>query len=298
MSRARNWCFTLNNFTGQLCFDDTDVTYAIWQHELSETGTPHYQGYIELSKPYRLAALKNIPGLERAHFDPRKGTRDQARKYCTPCKKGPEGSVDPTYVDGPWEHGDFGEKKPGQRNDIVRLYESVKEGKSNKQLLEESPASYMRYYKAVAHVRHVIAPKREFKTEVYVVWGDTGLGKSFFAKENTENAYWKQRGDWWDEYDGSSDVIIDDFYGWIKWDTLLRLTDENPCQVEIKGGHVNFAPKRIIFTSNAWPNKWYTNEHIKFETFARRVTKWIYFTGYKTYLQADTWDGLQRLAFA
>lgn len=280
MSSARTWCFTLNNPTEPINFEAwPHITYGVYQKESGENGTPHYQGYAEFSKPNRISALKKF--LPTAHFEQRRGTRDQARDYCM---------KDESRLEGPWEHGEFGDKKPGARKDIVRLYEAVKEGKTNKEILEENPAAYMKFYRAVHHVRHVISVKRSFKTEVYVLWGATGLGKSYYCRDLSPNAYWKQRGDWWDEYDGSSDVIMDDFYGWIKWDVLLRLCDENPCQVEVKGGHVNFAPRRIFITSNNWPNKWYDPEKMNFGTFARRVTQWLYFTDYKTFIQSDSWD--------
>lgn len=291
---ARRWGFTWNNPTSRIDFSGwEDLRYAIYQSEVGENGTPHYQGYLEFSKPKRMLWIKKK--LPQAHLYKCGGTREQCRQYCTPRKKGPEGTIDPTYREGPWEIGEWEAGGQGQRNDVVRLYECVKEGKSNKEILEEAPATYMRYYKAVAHVRHVLAPKRDFKTKVYVIWGATGLGKTHWASEKAPGAYFKQRGDWWDEYDGTSDVIIDDFYGWLKYDTLLRICDKYACQVEIKGGHVNFAPKRIFITSNNWPNKWYDEEKCYFDAFARRVHKWIYFTDFKAYTQSNSWEGIKRL---
>ena len=32
---------------------------------------------------------------------------------------------------------------------------------------------------------------------------------------------------WWDEYEGQPCVIINDFYGWIRYDDLLRLLDRS-----------------------------------------------------------------------
>ena len=37
----------------------------------------------------------------------------------------------------------------------------------------------------------------------------------------------------------------------------VRLLDRYPCQVETKGGSVNFAPKKIIILSNKAPEDWY-----------------------------------------
>lgn len=65
-SSLRNFCFTLNNPTlspDELVTklsDDARVRYAIFQHERGATGTPHYQGYVELTKQLRFATAKNI----------------------------------------------------------------------------------------------------------------------------------------------------------------------------------------------------------------------------------------------
>lgn len=291
MSRSRIWQITVNNPTEEefpVPERIKDLRYCMWQKEIGgdgeeNVGTPHFHAHLEFKKSIRFNAVKKM--FPRAHIEQVRD-RLESMRYC--CKAS-------TRTEGPFEYGSFDSGGQGKRNDVVRLYECVKEGKSNKQILEEVPAAYMRYYKAVHHVRHVLAPKRDFMTKVYVIWGATGLGKTHWASEKSPSAYYKQRGDWWDEYDGSSDVIIDDFYGWLKYDTLLRICDKYPCQVEIKGGHVNFAPKRIFITSNAWPNKWYDSEKCYFDAFARRVHKWIYFTGFKEYTQAHTWDGIKRL---
>jgi len=277
---ARNWCFTWNNPIGNPSFSDyPNITYAVYQRESGEEGTEHFQGYVEFSKVQRITAVKKI--LASAHWEVRKGTREQARDYCMKAE---------SRISDPVEYGEWDGKKQGKRNDLVRLYECVKEGKDNKVILDEMPATYMRYYKAVAHVRHVIATPRSFKTEVYVIWGKTGLGKTKYCSEQSSTAYRKQRGDWWDMYDGESDVIIDDFYGWIKYDTMLRLCDRYSMQVEMKGGFINFAPKRIYITSNMPPHQWYKNEKCDFEALSRRVTKFLHFIDHDKFDTYDTWN--------
>ena len=62
MSKLRNYCFTLHAETlPTLEFPEDDVRYAIWQTEkCPETGRLHYQGYLELAKPMRIVAVKNL----------------------------------------------------------------------------------------------------------------------------------------------------------------------------------------------------------------------------------------------
>jgi len=94
--RSRNWFGTLNNPT-----DDDDpmdwdhVEYIVFQLEVSSTGVPHYQGYVQFAFPMQLATLKVINS--RAHWEPRYANHFQAKKYCM---------KDHTRVDGPWEGGD------------------------------------------------------------------------------------------------------------------------------------------------------------------------------------------------
>ena len=93
--------------------------------------------------------------------------------------------------------------------------------------------------------------------------------------DNYPDAYWKQRGTWFDNYNNHETVIIDDFYGWLPFDTLLRMCDRYPMMVETKGGHVNFCPKTILITSNQAPDEWYRNIS-NYEAFVRRVEKFIF----------------------
>lgn len=90
---ARAYCFTLNNPEGLPDFDHPLVKYAIYQEEIGEEGTYHLQGYVELKKPVRWTQVRTIcPTLATAHFEPRRGTPEQARAY---CMKGD------AYINGP-----------------------------------------------------------------------------------------------------------------------------------------------------------------------------------------------------
>lgn len=100
MSRV-GWLFTLNNpeQTNQeyiQFFDDkiTDgtINYCIFQKEKGTNGTPHLQGYLEFTSKRRLGFCKGI--LPRAHWEPRKGSREQARDYCSKNDTREEGMSD------------------------------------------------------------------------------------------------------------------------------------------------------------------------------------------------------------
>lgn len=53
--------------------------------------------------------------------------------------------------------------------------------------------------------------------------------------------------------------MVDEFYGWISLDLLLRILDRYPLTVETKGGHRTFRAKTVVITSNKPFEKWYPN---------------------------------------
>ena len=118
---------------------------------------------------------------------------------------------------------------------------------------------------------HLSKP-RKFKTQVTVIYGETGVGKSRWASETYPDAYWKPpNSKWWDNYENEETIIIDEFYGWLPYCEMLRLLDRYPCQVETKGGSVNFAPKTIIILSNKAPEDWYDKEKCAWAPLERRI---------------------------
>ncbi len=141
MSRSRNWCFTLNTPESNELPPHADLRYAVWQLERGASGTAHLQGYAEFSKPMRLNACKSW--LPTAHFEPRRGTRQQAVTY---CKK------DDSRLEGPWERGSF--VGDGQRTDLEVVRDSILAGTPVDEVIDDNLSLYarcphvFRYYKA------------------------------------------------------------------------------------------------------------------------------------------------------
>lgn len=94
---SRNYCWTLYEPFPELpiVFDEDTVKYCVYQkEECPETKKLHLQGYVELKKSIRFAALKKLFGREDLHIEQRRGTRDEARDYCR---------KEESRVAGPWE---------------------------------------------------------------------------------------------------------------------------------------------------------------------------------------------------
>jgi len=116
MSRAKRWCFTLNNYTTDewsrlVAGGNADnVEYVIYAKETGESGTPHIQGFVIFKAAIRPGTGKTRLGSERYHLEVSRGTPQQAADY---CKK--DGDF--------YEFGDCPAVSQGKRTDLDRFYE-------------------------------------------------------------------------------------------------------------------------------------------------------------------------------
>lgn len=129
MAQFRNVCFTVNNPPDEPLTWPDYVSYGVYQRERGANGTVHWQGYAQLSRPVRLTVLKKW--LPTAHFEKRMGTAAQARDYCM--------KRDDTYVDGPWEHGEF--PTQGARTDMEAMREAIAAGATREEVNEQFPCA-------------------------------------------------------------------------------------------------------------------------------------------------------------
>lgn len=272
-TRARGWCFTENNPGNpddlvQRLKSNKSVQYFVFQLERgSRQQRQHWQGYLYLKNPHRMAGVKDILGLQSAHLEVQRGTPEQASDY---CKK------DDDRLDGPWEHGDL--PAQGKRKDLGDLYEHLREHRSLRGALEEMPAVTMRHLRAAERVLSLLEPRRDWEMQVLVYIGRPGTGKSRTARDLCRNEdvewYTKSNNKWWDGYEGHHTVIWDDIDPEIvSIHFLLQLCDRYDMQVEVKGGMRQFLSKRIIFTTNMRFEAMYPSasaDHMA--AFNRRVT--------------------------
>lgn len=258
-SRSRSYCITLFQ-DDKPDFTQLDVDYSIAGTEkCPKTGKTHQQCYIYRNKRVSFKRVKSL--FPTAHIEEAKGTPQQNQNYCA-------------------KDGDYEEKGEvpvkGKRNDIAQLYKDTCAGLSDIALGEEHPSAYMKFYKAVDRVRFNYARQdNAFSApEVLVYVGDAGSGKTRKAHEIDPDLYildFSSPQVWFDGYNGQSTILLDDFYGNIKYNYLLKLLDGYKFQLPVKGGFTWKTWSRVIITSNDFPCNWYKKGLTP--ALKRRITK-------------------------
>lgn len=202
----------------------------------------------------RITGLKKLLQFNSAHIEKAKGTDEQNKTYC---------SKEAIFL----EHGE--PTRQGQRTDLQEVANDITSGSTERDIANKYPTHYIRYFRGIREFTRITQPtiRRNTRTAVFVFIGPTRTGKSRLAaslaeKLSKEEPYYKNRSNWWHNYKQNEVVIIDDFYGWLKWDELLKICDRYPYVVETKGSYEEFNSKYIFITSNEKVEKWY-----KFESY-------------------------------
>lgn len=246
-SRARHWCFTLNNpnsvdSTGIFLPDDAD--YYVFGRETAESGTHHLQGYLVLKEKKNMKWLKTHVH-KNAHWEIARGTPQQASDY---CKK------DGDFVevgDLPMSQaaaGGIGNKK---RWDNALL--AAQEGRFD-DIDAQIRITHHRTLKMIRSDHLLAQPQLQGELENLWFHGPPGSGKSRKAREDYPDCFLKSSNHWWDGYEGQDTVLIDEWElssGKFLGHHLKIWADRYPFSPEVKGSFLPLQrPKRIIITSN------------------------------------------------
>lgn len=258
---SRSYCFTTFQ-VDEFAVPDVpqQIVYCIFQKErCPDTNRDHIQGYVELKNPKRIAGVKTLFNDKTMHLEKRNGTRTEAREYCRKAD---------TRLEGPWEYGVWKEEAgPGKRSDLVNVQQDIMAGLSKYQILEKYPSEFIRYHAGIGKSIFEINNKKcstifRLKIKVIILFGATGTGKTRRAFSKDPNLFKLDKsssGDtiWFDGYEGQKTLLIDDFYGWIPWGSILNYLDVYPVRLPVKGTHTFTGWERVYITSNKPWEEWY-----------------------------------------
>lgn len=309
--QCRKWLLTINNPIEKGYSHDSikdilssmKVEYWCMSDETGHEGTFHTHIFIYRSAPIRARTLQNK--FFGAHRDKGNGTCLQNRDY--------------VFKDGKWEnsekgttnhrdtHEEFGElpiENPGARNDLMDLYDMVKDGLSNFEILEIDP-SYMIRLTDIERTRQVVLEEK-FKEErrdldVTYIWGVTGSGKtrSVMDKYGYSNVF--RVTDYlhpFDGYKGQDIIIFDEYRSNFRISELLDYLDIYPLELRARYSNKQACYTKVFLISNIDLRNQYQElqrfDRLSWEAFLRRIHTVQVFTGNevlimdtKEYMESD-----------
>lgn len=283
--RLRNFVFTLNNYTeeqvGRLkayagaCLQENPKFYMCFGKEVAKSGTKHLQGCCLLSKQVSFGTLFKAPyPFAKSHVLRMRGTPKQASDY---CKK--DGNF---FECGTCPNTGNAKSTKGARHDILGVVKKIKDGATDKMLLDEHPIETFKFLRNIRAVQALVKPVRTQPLEVVLLYGPPGAGKTHAVYEHAPDLFRMpvSKDFWMDNYQQEDTVLIDDFNGNVGLTFILQVFDKYPIQIPIKGGFVWWCPKFIFITANTHPCNWYdySSRQDSYKALARRFTKVLKFS--------------------
>lgn len=261
---CRKWNITINNpldygFNHQKIKDCIDSLKSVkyWAMCDEMGSTLHTHIIIYRTSPLLFQTLKKL--FPPAHIEKMMGTVVENRDYLMKDGKWKGTDKEETKLVNTFEEfGTVPEERQGQRNDLTALYDMIKEGKSNYEILEDNP-NYMMQLEKVERCREILRYE-QFKNivrEMHVEYwfGDPGSGKTsgvykLYGGYDKVYRVTDNRNPW-DGYKGQDVILFDDFRACdFDINILLKWLDIYPLELPCRYNNKQACFTHIYFTSN------------------------------------------------
>lgn len=302
-TQGRKWLLTINNPSAHDLSHEAiaavlgklkNLDYWCMCDEIGQSETYHTHVFIYRSNPIRFSALKNK--FPVAHIDFCRGSCVENRAYVLKdgekYNKSSDGHYDYTdtsgkqhlgvnYSDTFLEFGIVPEEKQGERTDMSKLYDMVKDGLSDFQIIDSNPR-YIQQLDKIEAVRQIIRYE-QFKNSfrdlsVSYIFGETGSGKTRYVMETYgyENVYRVTDYDHpFDGYRGQDVIVFEEFRSSLKVQDMLNYLDGYPCELPCRYNNKYACFTKVYIITNIPFSQQYTNIQTEsketWKAFCRRI---------------------------
>ena len=263
-SSSRKWQLTINNPL-EKGFDHINIknilsktksiVYYCLCDEIGQEGTSHTHVYLCCLSPVRFSTLKNH--FSEAHLEAARGTSQENRDYITKSGKWENDEKHETSVPNSFEEwGEMPIERQGERTDLETLYEMIKNGLSNYEILENNPGFMLRI-NDIERARQTIRSeqfRKQFRNlDVTYMSGPTGIGKTrcIMEKYNYEDVF--RVTDYlhpFDSYSGQDVIVFDEFHSQFSASQLLNFLDGYPLELPARYSNKIACYTQVYIISN------------------------------------------------
>ena len=275
------------------------------QDNQNEQPKLHSHLFIFCDSPLRASTLeRHFPNI---HRDDCKGGVGQIREYVAKIGKWENHEKSLTKIENTFEeYGDIPiEKKQGARSDLATLYEKIKDGLSNIELLDENP-NYMKHLTNVERVRQEITAdinKNRFRElQVTFIYGATNVGKTRYVMEKYGYENVCRITDYKHPFDGylghkHKVIVFDEYAGQIPITDMNNYLDGYPLALPARYFQRQACYEVVYIISNIDLPKLYKSEQEEhkevYNAFLRRIQRVIVFKADGVREEYNTKDYIQ-----
>lgn len=297
-TKTRKWLITINNpqdkgYSHEHIRDImkrfTGCVYWCMADEIGgERQTYHTHIYMCCKSAVRFSTVQSR--FPKANLDMCKGTSSENRDYVFKLGKWEKSAKAETKVaDTQEEYGEMPIERQGARNDLADMYDMIKQGMDDVDILEQSP-DYILHFDKIDKVRQALTFKKfknvEREVQCSYIWGLTGTGKtsSIVRKYGYDNVYrvtdYKHP---FDGYRGQDVLVFEEFRSDLPMKQMLQFLDRYPLELPARFYNRYACYTKVYLISNEPLSYQYPNmqhdEPRGFNAFLRRIKNVYYFDG-------------------
>ncbi len=285
-SQSRKWQLTINNpldndFTHDKIKEILATFKSLKYYCLAdESGSTHHTHiYVAFENGVRFSSLKNK--FPTAHFEMAKGTSQQNRDYISKEGKWANDKKHGTRIAGTFEEwGEIPVERQGVRTDLESVYDMLKDGLSNIEILETMPDQLLNIDR-IERVRQELKENEYRNTfrnlEVTFVYGDTETGKTRHVMETFGYSNVYRISDYkhpFDRYANQDVLVFDEFTGQIKITDMNQYLEGYPLELGARYSNKVACYTKVFIISNLTLNELYNHQTIEeaiLSAFKRRI---------------------------
>lgn len=242
------------------------TVYYCMADEVGAEGTPHIHLFLAFSSPVRFSSLKKR--WPTAHIEASLGTARQNYEYVRKCGKWENSQKKETSVDGTFEEwGVLPDEQQGKRTDLDFLYQQIKAGATDYEILENIGGSQMKNLGYVSKVRETLAREKTRKTfrmlTVTYIFGKTGVGKTRYVMEKYGYDGIFRVTDYkhpFDQYNSETAIVFDEFGDSLPIRQMLTYLEGYPLELPCRYANKWAAYTDVYIISNNALDEQYKNE--------------------------------------
>lgn len=271
--------------------------------------SPHTHLFVQFKNPVYFSSIKKA--FPSSHISEAQGTAQENKAYIRKEGKWEGTEKETTNLKDTYEEwGTIPQTGQGKRNDLADLYQMIKDGYSNVEILENNPDN-------ILNLQHIDKARLEilssrYKSErrlnllVTYVYGATGLGKSRDILDSHGDASVYRVTDYkhpFDTYSGEDVIVFEEFRSDLPIGAMLNYLDIYPLQLPARYNNRQACYNFVYIVSNWKLEDQYHNISLEqketWHAFIRRIHKVRLYTSFGNWQEYDTTDylhGFQKIA--